>query len=212
MNFLLIIIPAILIIVSQAYIKCSYNKYREFSVKSGKSGYETAREILDSNGLSDVRIVKIGGELTDNFNPKTNTISLSSDIYVAAHECGHVIQHKEKYAFIVLRSILVPIVSISSKLGYVIMIIGVLASIFDMAMIGFIMMCAALLFQLVTLPTEFNASSRAKKQLIKLNIIDESELNQVNVMLNSAAMTYVASFFASFTQMLRLFLQIRRDD
>ena len=121
MNFLLIIIPAILIIVSQAYIKCSYNKYREFSVKSGKSGYETAREILDSNGLSDVRIVKIGGELTDNFNPKTNTISLSSDIYddksiasvsVAAHECGHVIQHKEKYAFIVLRSILVPIVSI----------------------------------------------------------------------------------------------------
>lgn len=81
MNFLLIIIPAILIIVSQAYIKCSYNKYREFSVKSGKSGYETAREILDSNGLSDVRIVKIGGELTDNFNPKTNTISLSSDIY-----------------------------------------------------------------------------------------------------------------------------------
>ena len=131
MNFLLIIIPAILIIVSQAYIKCSYNKYREFSVKSGKSGYETAREILDSNGLSDVRIVKIGGELTDNFNPKTNTISLSSDIYddksiasvsVAAHECGHVIQHKEKYAFIVLRSILVPIVSISSKLGYVIMI------------------------------------------------------------------------------------------
>ena len=95
MNFLLIIIPAILIIVSQAYIKCSYNKYREFSVKSGKSGYETAREILDSNGLSDVRIVKIGGELTDNFNPKTNTISLSSDIYddksiasvsVAAHD------------------------------------------------------------------------------------------------------------------------------
>ena len=81
MNFLLRIIPAILIIVSQAYIKCSYNKYREFSVKSGKSGYETAREILDSNGLSDVRIVKIGGELTDNFNPKTNTISLSSDIY-----------------------------------------------------------------------------------------------------------------------------------
>ena len=221
MDLILIIIPLILIFISNAYINNSYKKYSVYEVKSGKTGYETAREILDTNGLENVKIQKVSGTLTDNFNPKTNTISLSKDVYddssvasvaVAAHECGHVMQHKEKYAFIVLRGILVPVVNLTSRAGYIIMIIGCIASILDVAMIGLILMAGSLVFQLITLPTEFNASKRARKQLLKLNIINESELSEVGSMLNSSAMTYVASFFASLAQMLRLFLNLRRND
>lgn len=219
MEILLIIVPIILIMVSQWYINSSYAKYNEYEVASGKTGAEAAKEILEANGLSNVKIVKIAGTLTDHFDPTTNTVSLSNDIYsgssvaavaVAAHECGHVIQHKEKYAPIVIRSSLVPVVNIASKLGYAIMVAGILASVFNMALIGLILMCATLVFQLVTLPTEFDASARAKKQLVKLGIITKKELSNVSSMLYAAAMTYLASFFASFAQMLRLFLQINR--
>ena len=221
MYILLIILPIILVLLSQSYIKSSYNKYSSVEIKSKLTGKEAARKILDAYGLSDVSIRKVNGELTDNFNPKTKVVSLSESIYdtssiasvsVAAHECGHVIQHKEKYAFIVLRSILVPVVNISSKLGYIILIIGFAASIFDVAFIGFILMCAALLFQLITLPTEYNASRRARSELLKLNIINDTELSSVRSMLNAAAFTYLASFFASLLQMFRLFLNMRRND
>lgn len=220
MDILLIVVPLVLVYISQWYIQSSYNKYNKYAVASKMTGAETARKILDSNGLSKVKIVEIPGELTDNFNPSTNTVSLSSDIYndssiasvaVAAHECGHVIQHKEKYAPIVIRSALVPIVNIASKAGYAIMVIGVLASILNVAMLGLILMCASLVFQLVTLPTEFDASKRGKKQLLELGIITKKELPKVASMLYAAAMTYLASFFASFAQMLRLFLQLNRE-
>lgn len=221
MNLILIILPIVLILLSQAYINTSYRKYSRVSIKSKITGASVARMILDKNGLNDVEVVKISGELTDNFNPRTNVVSLSSEVYsgnsiasvaVAAHECGHVIQHKEKYAFIVLRSILVPVVNLTTNLGYIIMLIGIFASVFDMAMIGFIMMCASLLFQLVTLPTEFNASKRGRNILLELNVITNDELPYVKSMLNAAAMTYLASFFASITQMLRLFLSINRNN
>ena len=221
MNLILIILPIVLILLSQAYINTSYRQYSRVSVKSKITGASVARMILDKNGLNDVEVVKISGELTDNFNPRTNVVSLSSEVYsgnsiasvaVAAHECGHVIQHKEKYAFIVLRSILVPVVNLTTNLGYIIMLIGIFASVFDMAMVGFIMMCASLLFQLVTLPTEFNASKRGRNILLELNVITNDELPYVKSMLNAAAMTYLASFFASITQMLRLFLSINRNN
>ena len=221
MNLILIILPIVLILLSQAYINTSYRKYSRVSVKSKITGASVARMILDKNGLNDVEVVKISGELTDNFNPRTNVVSLSSEVYsgnsiasvaVAAHECGHVIQHKEKYAFIVLISILVPVVNLTTNLGYIIMLIGIFASVFDMAMVGFIMMCASLLFQLVTLPTEFNASKRGRNILLELNVITNDELPYVKSMLNAAAMTYLASFFASITQMLRLFLSINRNN
>ena len=221
MDLILIILPIVLILLSQAYINTSYRKYSRVSVKSKLTGASVARMILDKNGLNDVEVVKISGELTDNFNPRTNVVSLSSEVYsgnsiasvaVAAHECGHVIQHKEKYAFIVLRSILVPVVNLTTNLGYIIMLIGIFASVFDMAMVGFIMMCASLLFQIVTLPTEFNASKRGRNILLELNVITNDELPYVKSMLNAAAMTYLASFFASITQMLRLFLSINRNN
>ena len=219
MDYILIIVPLALVYLSQWYIQSSYSKYNSYKVNSNMTGSDVARLILDENGLSKVKVVKIPGTLTDNFNPTNNTVSLSSDIYdvssiasvaVAAHECGHVIQHKEKYLPIVIRSAIVPFVNIASKLGYVIMVAGLLASIFNIAMIGLVLMGATLLFQLVTLPTEFDASRRGKDQLLKLGVITKKELPNVASMLYAAAMTYLASFFASFSQMLRLFLQINR--
>ena len=190
-------------------------------IKSKYSGKDVTQKILEKNNIKNVKIKKISGALTDHFNPKTGEINLSEDIYndasvasvaVAAHECGHVIQHKEKYFFIILRSMLVPIVNISSKLGYIILIIGFLSSVLDLALIGLILMCFALLFQLVTLPTEFNASKRAIDELLSLNIITNQEKPMVKKMLLSAALTYVASFFANILEMLRLFLVIRNND
>ena len=222
MDLLLIVIPIVLVIASQAYINSSYKRYSIYDIKSKMTGFDATQKILESHNLSNkIKIKKINGKLTDNFNPRTNVISLSNDIYedssvasvaVAAHEVGHVLQHNEKYFFIVLRSILVPIVNFSSKIGYVILMIGLLSSILDIAFIGFIFMCVALLFQLVTLPTEFDASKRAAEELVKLGVVSSSELPQVKKMLRAAAYTYLASFFANILEMLRLFLIIRNDD
>lgn len=222
MDLLLIIVPFILILLSQGYINSSYRKYSNFEIKSNISGSEATKMILEKYNLDKkIKISKVSGTLTDNFNPRSNVISLSSDIYseksiasvaVAAHECGHVLQHEEKYFFIMLRSILVPIVNFSSKFGYIIMILGVLFSALDLAMIGLIFMSLALVFQLVTLPTEFDASKRAKNELAALGIISKEEEPMVKDMLRAAAFTYLASFFANLAQMLRLFLNLRRDD
>lgn len=221
MDIFLIIVPFVLILASQAYINNAYKRYESVNVKSEMTGYETARKILDSNGLDDVKIAKISGTLTDNFNPKTNIISLSEEVYtgksiasvaVAAHESCHVIQHKNKYIFIVMRSILVPVTNLTSKLGYIVLIIGLVASYFKIAMFGLILMGGALIFQLITLPTEFNASNNARRELMKLKIIDKKEEPLVKSMLTAAGMTYLASFFANLLQMLRLFLNINRRD
>lgn len=219
MDWILIIVPFILIIASQAYINNSYKKYQKFNVKSGIKGHEVARKILDMNGLPRVNITNIGGNLTDNYNPRTNTISLSNGVYggsdiasvaIAAHESCHVIQHKNRYPFMVIRSILVPIVNLTSKMGYIVLIIGLISSYLDVAMVGLILIGISLLFQLVTLPTEYNASRNAREQLVILGIIDKEELPLVRSMLNAAAFTYLASFFASLMQMLRLFLNINK--
>lgn len=222
MDILLIIIPFILIIVSQSYINSSYKKYSIYDIKSKMNGYDATKKILESHGIDKkISVKKVGGTLTDNFNPRTNVISLSSDIYsdssiasvaVAAHECGHVLQHEEKYFFIVLRSMLVPVVNFSSKFGYIVLILGVIFSIFDFAMLGLILMSMALVFQLITLPTEFDASKRAADELVKLGVISNDELPQVKKMLRAAAYTYLASFFANLAQMLRLFLNLRRNN
>lgn len=222
MDLLLIIVPFILIILSQNYINSSYRKYSNCEIKSNIRGSEATKMILEKYNLDKkIKISKVSGTLTDNFNPRSNVISLSSDIYseksiasvaVAAHECGHVLQHEEKYFFIMLRSILVPIVNFSSKFGYIIMILGVLFSALDLAMIGLIFMSLALVFQLITLPTEFDASKRAMNELAALGIISKEEEPMVKDMLRAAAFTYLASFFANLAQMLRLFLNLRRDD
>ena len=221
MEFWCVIVPIILVFASETYINICYKKYSNTNVSSHISGSDVARKILDENNLRKVNVGKIGGVLTDNFNSRTNKVSLSDHIYedhtiasvaVAAHECGHVIQHKEKYFFIVLRSILAPVISFSSKIGYIVMVIGALASVFDIVILGLILMSLALVFQLITLPCEFDASRRAKEELVRLEIIDKSEYDDVDAMLRSAAFTYVASFFASLLQMIGLFLRLKDND
>lgn len=189
---------------------------------SGISGFDTARRILDRNGLENINIVEISGNLTDHYDPRQKVIRLSHDIYsgtsiasvaVAAHECGHAIQDKEGYKALRIRNAIVPTVNICSKLGYVVIFLGLLMGYFNLAMIGFLLLCVILVFQLVTLPVEFNASNRAKTQIKNLDIINERGQNGVSDMLIAAAMTYVASVASTLLQLLRMFLIIidRRD-
>lgn len=223
-TYILVIIAGIITIVAQAWVTSSYNKYKRIKGNIGVTGRDVARRILDANGLSDVQVIEVAGTLTDHYNPTKRTVNLSTDIYkdssiasvaVAAHECGHAIQDKVGYTFLKIRHKIVPSVNLCSKLGYVVVIIGLLLGTYELAMFGLILLCAILVFQLVTLPVEFNASRRAMEQLNNLNITDNNDQSGVRSMLNAAAMTYVASLASTLLQILRLFLIIisrRRDD
>ncbi len=197
------------------YIKSNYKKYKEVQNKKNYSGLDTAREILDANGLKDVLILEVQGELTDHYDPKKKVVSLSTEIYhgksiasvsVAAHECGHAIQDKEGYTFLKIRHTLIPLVKFSSIAGYIAIVISIIAGIVDLLWIGIALECIILLFQLITLPVEFNASSRALKQIEKLGIVDSKEKEGSKKMLTSAALTYVASVLSAVAQIVRLVL------
>lgn len=209
--------------IAQIIVTSNYNKYRIEHTRKNITGASVARQILDKNGLKEVKIEKISGNLTDHYNPKNKTVSLSEDIYdgtsiasisVAAHECGHAIQHKEGYIFLKIRSFLVPFTNFSTKIGYFVVVIGLIFNLLGIAKFGIYLLLVILLFQLVTLPVEFNASSRAKKQLNKLNIVTEDEDSGVKSMLLAAAFTYVASLVSTLLQILRLALIVfsRNDD
>ena len=213
----------IITLIAQIYVNNSYDKYKYQSLRKKTTGSEVARKILDKNGLKNVKVVEIKGKLTDHYDPKKKVVSLSSDIYngdtiaaasVAAHECGHAIQHKQKYLFLSIRSSLVPFVNFSTKIGYLVLMIGLIFSFPKIAIIGLILLVSMLAFQLVTLPVEFNASNRAKKQLTDLNMVYDDELDDVNTMLRAAALTYVASLMTTLLQILRLAFIVmgRRDD
>lgn len=163
-------------LIAQIYVNNSYNKYKYQSLKKRTTGAEVAREILDKNGLKDIKIVEVSGNLTDHYDPNKKVVSLSCDIYngdtiaaasVAAHECGHAIQHKEGYFFLKIRSMLVPFVNFSTKIGYMVIMIGIIFGFPQIAVIGLILLMGMLLFQLITLPVEFNASRKAKKTINK---------------------------------------------
>lgn len=222
-NYAIPLLGFLITFVAQIYVNNSYNKYKYQSLKKRVTGAEVARDILNKNGLKNIKIVEVKGNLTDHYDPKKKVISLSTDIYngdtiaassVAAHECGHAIQHKEGYIFLKIRTLIVPLVNFSTKIGYLAIIIGLIFSSYKIAIIGLILLLAMLLFQIITLPVEFNASKRAKKQLAELNIINDSELEDSNVMLRAAALTYVASVLTTLLQILRLAMIIfrRRDD
>jgi len=222
-NYAIPFLGFLITFIAQMYVNNSYNKYKYQSIKKNTTGAEVARLILDKNGLNNIKIAEVSGNLTDHYDPKNKIVRLSSDIYrgdtiaavsVAAHECGHAIQHKEGYTFLKIRSLLVPLVNFSTKIGYLVVILGIIFSAPQIAIIGLLLLLAMLVFQVITLPVEFNASSRAKKQLIEMNIIDNYELNDSKTMLNAAALTYVASVLTTFLQILRLALIVfgRRDD
>ena len=222
-NYVIPLLGFVITFVAQIYVNNSYNKFKYQSLKKKITGAEVARTILDKNGLKDIKITEVSGNLTDHYDPTKKTVSLSTDIYrgdtiaaasVAAHECGHAIQHKDNYIFLKIRSMLVPLVNFSTKIGYLVVIIGIIFSAPSIAVIGLILLLTMLLFQIVTLPVEFNASSRAKKQLIELNLVENYELEDARTMLNAAALTYVAGVLTTLLQILRLALIVfgRRDD
>ena len=186
------------------------------------TGKDVARKILDSNNLADVKVKEVSGELTDHYDPRIKTVNLSSNIFngtsiasisVAAHECGHAIQDKVGYTFMRIRAMLVPVVRLVSYLGYFSIVISLFAGITGYLKVGIIIEFATLLFHLVTLPVEFNASSRAKKELVRLHLIEDNEYNGVDSMLSAAANTYVASLLSNLLNLFRLLLILKnRDD
>ncbi len=223
-TILLVVVGFILILYAQIKINTTYSKYRKIRNIKKITGREVARNILDSNGLSQIDIYETNGNLTDHYDPTKKLIKLSSDIYdgtsiasiaVAAHECGHAIQDKENYSFFKIRSALVPIVNFISYLGYFGLIVSLFASVTGYLKLSIIILFATALFQLVTLPVELDASKRAKEQLINLGLINTEEEHSVKKVLSAAAMTYIASLISSMLNLLRLVLMLssrERDD
>lgn len=218
----LAILGIIIVLWAQVNINSNYKKYKQVKVKTGLSGQEVARRILDANGLQNVHIVETQGELTDHYDPKRKVVRLSHTIFhedtissvgVAAHECGHAIQDKEGYTFMRVRSALVPFVNFTSYLGYFGLLVSFAGGLTGYLKLSILVLLAIVLFQLVTLPVEFDASKRAKEQLVQLGLIDSDEHDQVSKVLSAAAMTYVAGLISNLLQILRLVILLNgRDD
>lgn len=208
---LILIIPAL----AQMAVSLNYSKYKQVTNKQKLTGYDVARKILDKHDLKDMYIVETKGNLTDHYDPNKKVIRLSSDIYhgdtiaamaVAAHECGHAIQDKEGYAYMRFRSFLFPVVNIATGLSYAIIALGLLLESLNLIWLGIACVGSGLLFQIVTLPVEIDASSRAKKELDNLKMADIDEQQGVKNMLRAAASTYLAGVLSSALELLRLIM------
>lgn len=211
LNYLIIFISILITTLSQIFISLAYSKYKKILNNKDLSGYDVARKILDSNNLNNVMVLETKGNLTDHYDPQRKVIKLSTDIYhgssiagaaVAAHECGHAIQDKTKYTPMRIRSTLVPFVNLCTKIGYLAIVIGIIFS-YTLIEVGIILLLSMLIFQLITLPVEFNASHRAIKELERLNLIDKKEKKSAKNMLIAAAFTYVASVLSTLLEILR---------
>ena len=221
MDLILAIIVILIPLIAQIGVSSNYQKYKRVKNTKELTGYDVARKILDENGLGDIYIVETRGELTDHYDPTKKVVRLSSDIYhgktiaamsVAAHECGHAVQDKEGYTFMRIRSAIFPIVNVATSISYWIILLGFLFELLDLIYIGIALTCLGLLFQIVTLPVEFDASKRAGVFLKEYNLATEDESKGVKKMLGAAAMTYVAGVLASALQILRLILLTRNND
>lgn len=213
----IILLPAIILSIwASANVKSTFGKYSRMYNRFGLTGADAARKILDMNGLYDVRIERISGELTDNYDPRTNVVHLSESTYssqsvaavgVAAHEVGHAIQHATGYSPIKVRNAIVPAVNVCNMLSMPIIILGIILS-YNQTLVdlGIILFSATVLFQLITLPVEFNASSRALRTLEGQNILAPDEMQGASKVLRAAALTYVAAALSSLLSLLRLIL------
>ncbi len=215
MEYLLILISLFITLGAQTYISTTYSKYNKVKSKTGSSGAEIARKILDKNGLKNIGVEEVSGYLSDHYDPKSKVVRLSSTnfssdsisaVSVAAHECGHAIQDKDNYYFMRIRASLVPVVNFTSYAGYVAMVLGIILGSLDLVWLGIIAEVVIVAFQLITLPVEFNASKRALVQLEKHNILNKNEIKQGKQVLTSAALTYVASVATAILEILRLVL------
>lgn len=214
--YLFLVLPAILIsLYAQMKVKSTFNKYSQVMARSSLTATEITRRILDMNGLQNVKIEQVSGNLSDHFDPRTNIIRLSDTVRgipsvaaigVAAHEAGHAIQYKCGYTPIKLRNTILPIANLGSQLSVPLIIFGILFSFEPLVSAGIILFSAVLLFQVVTLPVEFNASKRAITTLSENGILDGEELDGAKKVLSAAALTYVAAVLVSAMQLLRLLL------
>ncbi len=214
MTYIILVMPALIFAMyAQSKVNTTFNKYRTVANSKGLTGADVARRILDMNGLHNVIIERTAGNLTDHFDPKANVVRLSDATYsstsvaaigVAAHEVGHAVQHAEGYAPIKVRNAIVPVVQIASYAAWPLAIFGILLSFSGLATFGVLLFGAVVLFQIVTLPVEFNASSRALKTLESHAILNGEELKASKSVLSAAAMTYVASAVVAIANLLRL--------
>ena len=221
MEIILFILGIIVVVYAQSHIMKTYHETMRIRNEKMLSGQEVARKILDANGLEDIYVVQVSGELTDHYDPSRNVIRLSNHVFqddsiaslaVAAHECGHVIQRKEGYLFYRLRSALVPVVNLVSYFGYFVIIISAFAGITAYLLLGMVMLLSTLIFQLVTLPVEIDASKRGMEEIERLNLAKQEEMTNVSNMLKAAAMTYVASLASTILNLLRLIFMYRDRD
>lgn len=215
-TYMLVIIGVVISILASAKVKSTFAKYSNVRSMSGLTGAQAAERILRNAGIFDVSVQRISGHLTDHYDPKNKVLRLSDSVFgntsvsaigVAAHECGHAIQHNKEYAPLRIRTALVPIANFGATLSWPLILIGVLLSWSQtLITLGIVLFCAAVLFQLVTLPVEFNASNRAVKILASTGILSDREVSQTKQVLGAAALTYVAAAAASILQLLRLII------
>lgn len=217
---MLLVLPGLLLgLWAQFKVKSAYAKYEKVLSQRGETANDIARRLLNDSGSGNVAIAQTSGTLSDHYDPRSNTLRLSEGVYasnsvaaigIAAHECGHAIQQHEGYAPLKLRSAIVPVVNIGSNLYFPIFLLGLVFSWQPLIYVGIGCFALSLVFSLVTLPVEFNASSRAKAMLESGGYLSREEMQGVNAVLNAAALTYVAAAISSLLQLLRLLLIARR--
>lgn len=221
--YILLVLPMVILsMVASARVNSSFRKYSSVMSRRGLTGAQAAFEIFRYYGITDVRIERVSGNLTDHYDPRANVIRLSDKVYnstsvaaigVACHEAGHAAQYAEGYAPIKVRNAVFPIASFGSKAGIPLAVLGLFFNFQALAIVGVVFFSLAVLFQLVTLPVEFNASRRAIKVISETGLLDDDEKSGAKNVLKAAAMTYVASFAVSLANLLRIILMMnRRDD
>lgn len=221
MDILLLLVALVITLGAQVYVTSTYNKFNKVTNKKKITGFEVARMILDSHGLNNVYVTETKGVLSDHYDSSRKVIRLSTDIFhgtslascaVAAHEVGHAIQDKTGYSFLTFRSMMFPIVNFASYAGYFAILIGIIFGALNLIWIGIAMEIIILIFQLVTLPVEFDASKRALEELKNKDILTNTELKQSSTILKAAALTYVATVVNTVLQILRLLLIFGQSD
>lgn len=222
MESLLYLLALIIPLIAQIYVSVTYKKNSKKDNAFELTGYDVARKILDKNELNNLYVVETKGTMTDHYDPTRKTVKLSTDVYhgksvaslaIAAHECGHAIQDKEGYLFLRIRSFIYPIVNLGTRLAYIILLLGLILEYMDLIMVGIVLVGLGLIFQIITLPVEINASKRAAKEIDQANLGNKKDQAGVKEMLTSAALTYLAGVLSSALDVLRLLLIFadRRD-
>ncbi len=219
--YILLFAAMIFSVWAQFNVQSTFNKYSKVNNAANMTGFEAARLILDRNGLTNIRIERVAGNLTDHYDPKANVIRLSEGVFsstsaaaigVAAHEAGHAVQHAVGYAPIKLRTAIIPVCNIGSYLAWPLIMLGLITTIPELATIGIILFSTATLFQLVTLPCEFNASARALEALKENHRLNGNDITAARKTLTAAALTYLAALAVSLLNLLRIIMMFRRND